>query len=83
MLKYFAKDCATSFPNVTSGPAQGLGDLVCDSRYSDIEPSSGGEVACPFLNFFDRSYTFFGGWGGGWLMWFIYTNTVYIVFIGT
>lgn len=53
VFKYFAKDCATSFPNVTSGQAQEVGDLVCDSKYSDIEPSTGGEVVFPFLNFFD------------------------------
>lgn len=38
VFKYFAKDCATLFPNITSGQAQGVGDLVCDSKYSDIEP---------------------------------------------
>lgn len=53
VFKYFAKDCATSFPNITSGQAQGVGDLVCDSKYSDIEPSTGGEVAFPLLDFFD------------------------------
>ena len=58
-VKYFAKDCATSFPNITSGQAQGVGDVVCDSRYSDVEPSTGGEVACPFLDFFSRDETFF------------------------
>lgn len=51
-FKYFAKDCATSFPSITSGQAQGVGDLVCDSKYSDIEPSTGGEVAFPFLDSF-------------------------------
>ncbi|ELK01304.1 Laminin subunit beta-4, partial [Pteropus alecto] len=50
VLKYFAKDCATSFPNITSGQAQGVGDLVCDSKYSDIEPSTGGEVVLKVLD---------------------------------
>nr|XP_004652732.2 laminin subunit beta-4 [Jaculus jaculus] len=50
VLKYFAKDCAASFPNVTAGQAQGVGDLVCDSRYSDIEPSTGGEVVLKVLD---------------------------------
>uniref|UniRef100_A0AC11BPP5 Uncharacterized protein n=1 Tax=Ovis aries TaxID=9940 RepID=A0AC11BPP5_SHEEP len=53
VFKYFAKDCATSFPNITSGQAQGVGDLVCDSKYSDIEPSTGGEVV---LKVFDPSF---------------------------
>uniref|UniRef100_A0A452UH64 Laminin subunit beta 4 n=1 Tax=Ursus maritimus TaxID=29073 RepID=A0A452UH64_URSMA len=50
VLKYFAKDCAASFPNITSGQAQGVGDLVCDSKYSDIEPSTGGEVVLKVLD---------------------------------
>ncbi|XP_039705052.1 laminin subunit beta-4 isoform X1 [Pteropus medius] len=50
VFKYFAKDCATSFPNITSGQAQGVGDLVCDSKYSDIEPSTGGEVVLKVLD---------------------------------
>ncbi|KAM6151998.1 LOW QUALITY PROTEIN: laminin subunit beta-4 [Erethizon dorsatum] len=43
-LKYFAKGCAASFPDITPGQAQEVGDLVCDSRYSDIQPSTGGKV---------------------------------------
>lgn len=58
VFKYFAKDCATSFPNITSGQAQGVGDLVCDSKYSDIEPSTGGEVEFPFFDFFPGSEIF-------------------------
>ncbi|XP_060052389.1 laminin subunit beta-4 [Erinaceus europaeus] len=50
VLKYFAKDCATSFPTIASGQAQKVGDLVCDSRYSDIEPSAGGEVVLKVLD---------------------------------
>ncbi|KAF6301811.1 laminin subunit beta 4 [Rhinolophus ferrumequinum] len=50
VLKYFAKDCATSFPNITSSQAQEVGDLVCDSKYSDIEPSTGGEVVLKVLD---------------------------------
>ncbi|OWK06608.1 hypothetical protein Celaphus_00012006, partial [Cervus elaphus hippelaphus] len=50
VFKYFAKDCAASFPNITSGQAQGVGDVVCDSKYSDIEPSTGGEVVLKVLD---------------------------------
>uniref|UniRef100_M3Z3G3 Laminin subunit beta 4 n=1 Tax=Mustela putorius furo TaxID=9669 RepID=M3Z3G3_MUSPF len=50
VLKYFAKDCAASFPSISSGQAQAVGDLVCDSKYSDIEPSTGGEVVLKVLD---------------------------------
>ncbi|XP_008050704.1 laminin subunit beta-4 [Carlito syrichta] len=50
VFKYFAKDCAASFPDIMSGQAQRVGDLVCDSRYSNIEPSTGGEVVLKVLD---------------------------------
>uniref|UniRef100_A0A8C3TDQ1 Laminin subunit beta 4 n=1 Tax=Chelydra serpentina TaxID=8475 RepID=A0A8C3TDQ1_CHESE len=50
IFRYFAQNCAESFPNIPSGPAKGVGDIVCDPRYSDIEPSTEGEVVLKALD---------------------------------
>ncbi|KAL4226155.1 Laminin subunit beta-1 [Mactra antiquata] len=42
--RYFAYDCAKSFPGIPTGPVQKISDVICESRYSDVVPSSEGEV---------------------------------------
>lgn len=44
VYRYFADDCADSFPGIPKGPLRKITDVICESRYSSVEPSTGGEV---------------------------------------
>lgn len=48
IYRYFAYDCSKSFPGVPTGTVRKLSDVICESRYSDVVPSTDGEVS-PFI----------------------------------
>lgn len=44
VYRYFAHNCETAFPHVSRTKPQTLTDVVCESRYSHVAPSTGGEI---------------------------------------
>ncbi|GCB81573.1 hypothetical protein scyTo_0022531, partial [Scyliorhinus torazame] len=44
VYRYFAFNCTVSFPRIPTGPLRKINDVICDHRYSDIEPSTDGEM---------------------------------------
>ena len=46
VYRYFAYNCEKSFPHIRRGPIRNVGDIICENRYSDVAPSTEGEVSC-------------------------------------
>lgn len=50
VYRYFAYDCKDSFPSVATTPIRNIQDVICESRYSDVAPSTDGEVGLLPMN---------------------------------
>ncbi|CAL8370158.1 unnamed protein product [Lota lota] len=48
--RYFAYNCTKTFPAVPANGLQRINDIICEERYSDIEPSTEGEVIYKVLD---------------------------------
>ncbi|XP_054000952.1 laminin subunit beta-1 isoform X1 [Hylaeus anthracinus] len=44
VYRYFAHNCEQYFPGVSTDPPQRLTDVICETRYSGVAPSTGGDV---------------------------------------
>jgi len=44
IYRYFAHDCADAFPGVATTSVRAIPDVICVSKYSDVAPSTEGEV---------------------------------------
>lgn len=44
MYRYFAHNCPDSFPGVPVRSPKNLTDVICESRYSGVAPSTDGEL---------------------------------------
>ncbi|CAL8324931.1 unnamed protein product [Merluccius merluccius] len=48
--RYFAYNCTKTFPAIPSNGLLRINDIICEERYSDIEPSTEGEVIYKVLD---------------------------------
>ncbi|XP_068606555.1 laminin subunit beta-1 [Brachionichthys hirsutus] len=48
--RYFASNCTRTFPSILANGLHHINDIICEERYSDIEPSTNGEVIYKVLD---------------------------------
>jgi len=56
VYRYFAYNCDESFPNVPKHNPRSLTDVVCESRYSNVAPSTDGEVSTFYTSLIFQMY---------------------------
>lgn len=44
VYRYFSHNCEQDFPGVPTHPPKHLTEVICESRYSSVAPSEGGDV---------------------------------------
>ena len=45
VYRYFAYNCDKVFPGIEKGPQRKINEVICEEKYSQIEPSTEGEVS--------------------------------------
>ena len=45
VFRYFSDRCDRDFPGVPTGPLRNISEVICESVYSQIDPSTEGEVS--------------------------------------
>uniref|UniRef100_A0A669DIR8 Laminin, beta 2-like n=1 Tax=Oreochromis niloticus TaxID=8128 RepID=A0A669DIR8_ORENI len=48
--RYYASNCTRTFPSIPANGLHHVNDIICEERYSDIEPSTNGEVIYKVLD---------------------------------
>uniref|UniRef100_A0A8D3CXR2 Laminin, beta 2-like n=1 Tax=Scophthalmus maximus TaxID=52904 RepID=A0A8D3CXR2_SCOMX len=48
--RFFASNCTRTFPSIPANGLHHINDIICEERYSDIEPSTNGEVIYKVLD---------------------------------
>ncbi|XP_037540958.1 laminin subunit beta-1 [Nematolebias whitei] len=48
--RYFASNCTRTFPGIPANGLHQINNIICEERYSDIEPSTNGEVIFKVLD---------------------------------